>query len=153
MVIYARILAVPVNFPAELELRYETLDKETGEPAAVFGSPFGSPRYFSWDEIKRMFSIGDALASDCEGSLRQGRKTLVVEAREWEGDWTPRGTAQAAHAVAAEGESKPRCSFCGRPYDIVGKLISSRSAPRAYICDDCVVFLNASIEQHRKTTL
>ena len=31
------------------------------------------------------------------------------------------------------------CSFCRKPQDVVGKLISSPSDyPRAYICDECV---------------
>jgi hypothetical protein len=36
--IFARVVAKPVNFPKELDIRYETLDRETGEDVAVFGA-------------------------------------------------------------------------------------------------------------------
>ena len=42
------------------------------------------------------------------------------------------------HVTGSEGESL-RCSFCHKPQEGVGKLISSpRDYPRAYICDECV---------------
>ena len=87
VIIYARIVAVPVNFPAELEIRYEALNRETREPTAVFGSPSGAPRHFSWGELKRKFSIGEVRASECEKQLRQGEHALIAEAQEWEGLW------------------------------------------------------------------
>jgi hypothetical protein len=81
--IYARVVAIPVNFPEELDIHYHTLCRECGENVAVFGSP----RRFSWEEVKRRFSIGEARALECEGQLRQGATAFIAEAREWEGDW------------------------------------------------------------------
>lgn len=41
-----------------------------------------------------------------------------------------------------------RCSFCQKPQDAVGKLISSPSDhPRAYICDECVAVCNSILEE------
>jgi ClpX C4-type zinc finger len=46
-----------------------------------------------------------------------------------------------------------RCSFCHKPQDLVGKLISSPSEyPRAYICDECIAVCNAIIEDDRVET-
>jgi hypothetical protein len=142
MIIYARVVAKPVNFPSELELRYETLDKESGRPTAVFGSPFGSPDHYSWEDLKRKFSIDDALASECEALLRNGRNALIARAQDWEDDWEP-----SLGYRRTKDESKPSCSFCRKPYDIVGHMIASSTEPRAYICDECVAFL-----AHRKTS-
>jgi phage-related minor tail protein len=86
--IYARVVAKPVNFPEELDIRYETLDRETGENVAVFGSQ----RSFSWEEVKRKFSIGDARAIECERQLRQRETALIAQAQEWESDWNPTET-------------------------------------------------------------
>jgi ATP-dependent Clp protease ATP-binding subunit ClpX len=42
------------------------------------------------------------------------------------------------------------CSFCHKPQDAVGKLISSPGdAPRAFICDECVTVCNAILEEDR----
>lgn len=87
MLIYARVVAIPVNFPEQLKIRYETLDRETGEPIAVFGSPLGAPDHFSWEEVKRKFSVGGVHASDCESQLRQNKSALIAQPQEWEGDW------------------------------------------------------------------
>ena len=152
MIIYACVVAMPVNFPGELEIHYRTLDRETGEPVAVFGPPFGSPRYFSWEGLKRKFSVGEALASECEGLLRQGKSAFIAQAQEWDGDWAPRGISKAAYAGEIEAKSKPQCSFCGKSHDIVGYLITSPTEPSAYICDECVAVLNTLIEEHRKTS-
>jgi hypothetical protein len=91
--IYARVVAIPVNFPEELDIHYQTLDRATGENVAVFGSP----RRFTWEEVKRKFSIGEARALACEGQLRQGVTALVAEAREWEGDWNLKTTFESYH--------------------------------------------------------
>ena len=41
-----------------------------------------------------------------------------------------------------------RCSFCQKPQDAVGKLISSPGDhPRAYICDECVAICNTILEE------
>ena len=43
-----------------------------------------------------------------------------------------------------------RCSFCQKPRDAVGKLISSPGDhPRAYICDECVAVCNSILEEDR----
>jgi ATP-dependent Clp protease ATP-binding subunit ClpX len=43
-----------------------------------------------------------------------------------------------------------RCSFCQKPQDAVGKLISSPGDhPRAYICDECVAVCNSILEEDR----
>ena len=43
-----------------------------------------------------------------------------------------------------------RCSFCHKPQDAVGKLISSPGeSPRAYICDECVTVCNSILEEDR----
>ena len=144
MVIYARVVAVPVNFPSELELRYETLDEETGEPIAVFGSPAGSPDYYSWEDLRRKFSIGEALASECEALLRQGENALIAQAQEWEDDWEP-----GIGFRKMRDESKPGCSFCGKSHDTVGKLIASSIEPGAYICDQCVAVMSSIIQERR----
>lgn len=135
MIIYARVVAKPVNFPSELELRYETLDRESGQQTAAFGSPFGSPDHYSWDDLKRKFSINDALASECEALLRRGRNALIAQAQDWDDDWEP------GFKYRTKDESKPSCSFCRKPQDIVRHLIASSTEPRAYICDECVAFL------------
>ena len=46
----------------------------------------------------------------------------------------------------------PRCSFCHKSQDVVGKLISSPSDyPRAYICDECINVCNSILEDdHRE---
>jgi hypothetical protein len=137
MIIYARVVAKPVNFPTEVELRYETLDEGSGKPTAVFGSPNGSPDYCSWEDIRRKFSIGDALASECEALLRQGKSAMIAPAQQWEGDWEP----SFGYVRRTKDESKPSCSFCHKPYDLVGRLIASSTEPRVYICDECVAFL------------
>ncbi len=42
------------------------------------------------------------------------------------------------------------CSFCQKPQDAVGKLISSPGDhARAYICDECVVVCNSILEEDR----
>jgi ATP-dependent Clp protease ATP-binding subunit ClpX len=44
----------------------------------------------------------------------------------------------------------PRCSFCHKTQDAVGKLIASAGDhPRAYICDECVAACNQALEQGR----
>jgi ATP-dependent Clp protease ATP-binding subunit ClpX len=43
-----------------------------------------------------------------------------------------------------------RCSFCHKPQDAVGKLISSPGdTPRAYICDECVSVCNQILEEDK----
>ena len=43
-----------------------------------------------------------------------------------------------------------RCSFCHKPQESVGKLISSPGdSPRAYICDECVTVCNQILEEDR----
>jgi ATP-dependent Clp protease ATP-binding subunit ClpX len=45
----------------------------------------------------------------------------------------------------------PRCSFCHKTQDVVGKLIaSSGDHARAYICDECVAAYNQALEQERE---
>ena len=45
-------------------------------------------------------------------------------------------------------EETLHCSFCHKPQDAVGKLISSPGdAPRAFICDECVTVCNAILEE------
>ena len=47
-------------------------------------------------------------------------------------------------------EETLHCSFCHKPQDAVGKLISSPGdAPRAFICDECVTVCNAILEEDR----
>jgi ATP-dependent Clp protease ATP-binding subunit ClpX len=47
-------------------------------------------------------------------------------------------------------EEALRCSFCQKPQDLVGKLISSPGdQPRAYICDECVTVCNSILEEDR----
>jgi ATP-dependent Clp protease ATP-binding subunit ClpX len=47
-----------------------------------------------------------------------------------------------------------RCSFCQKPQDAVGKLISSRGdQPRAFICDECVAVCNSILEEERSEGL
>jgi ATP-dependent Clp protease ATP-binding subunit ClpX len=47
-------------------------------------------------------------------------------------------------------EDALRCSFCHKPQDAVGKLISSPGdSPRAYICDECVTVCNSILEDDR----
>ncbi len=42
------------------------------------------------------------------------------------------------------------CSFCHKPQEAVGKLISSPGdSPRAYICDECVTVCNSILEEDR----
>jgi hypothetical protein len=86
--IYARVVAKPVNFPKELDIRYETLDRETGEDVAVFGAQ----RCFSWEEVRRKFSVGETQALECEGQLRRGETALITQAQEWESDRNPTDT-------------------------------------------------------------
>jgi hypothetical protein len=95
--IYARVVAKPVNFPEELDIRYETLDRETGENVAVFGSQ----RRFSWTEVKRKFSVSEARALECEGQLRQGEPALIAQAQEWESDRNPTKTTFAVTFIAS----------------------------------------------------
>ena len=46
-----------------------------------------------------------------------------------------------------------RCSFCHKPQEAVGKLISSPGdSPRAYICDECVTVCNSILEEDRSPT-
>jgi len=48
----------------------------------------------------------------------------------------------------------PRCSFCHKSQDLVGKLISSPSDyPRVYICDECVAVCNSILEDERQERL
>jgi ATP-dependent Clp protease ATP-binding subunit ClpX len=43
-----------------------------------------------------------------------------------------------------------RCSFCHKPQEAVGKLISSPGdSQRAYICDECVTVCNSILEEDR----
>jgi hypothetical protein len=86
--IYARVIAKPVNFPEELDIRYETLHRETGQEVAVFGAQ----RRFSWEEIKHRFSLGEGRATECEGQLRQGEPALISQPQEWESDRNPTKT-------------------------------------------------------------
>ncbi len=47
-------------------------------------------------------------------------------------------------------EEALRCSFCQKPQEAVGKLISSPGdQPRAYICDECVAVCNSILEEDR----
>jgi ATP-dependent protease Clp ATPase subunit len=49
--------------------------------------------------------------------------------------------------VAADN---PRCcSFCGKHQGAVGKLISSPSTPRAFICDQCITVCASVIDDAR----
>ncbi len=44
-----------------------------------------------------------------------------------------------------------RCSFCGKPQNAVGKLISSPSdTPRAFICDECIAVCVTILADDRK---
>jgi hypothetical protein len=95
--IYARVVAKPVNFPEELDIRYETLDRETGEDVAVFGGQ----RRFSWEEVKRKFSVGEARALECEGQLRQGETALIAQAQQWESDRNPTKTTFGATCITS----------------------------------------------------
>ena len=48
-------------------------------------------------------------------------------------------------------EDSPRCSFCHKSQDVVGKLISSPSDyPRVYICDECIAVCNSILEDDRQ---
>jgi ATP-dependent Clp protease ATP-binding subunit ClpX len=47
-------------------------------------------------------------------------------------------------------EEHLRCSFCQKPQEAVGKLISSPGdQPRAYICDECVAVCNSILDEDR----
>ena len=47
-------------------------------------------------------------------------------------------------------EETLHCSFCQKPQDAVGKLISSPGDhARAYICDECVGVCNSILEEDR----
>jgi ATP-dependent Clp protease ATP-binding subunit ClpX len=47
-------------------------------------------------------------------------------------------------------EEALRCSFCQKPQDAVGKLISSPGEhPRSYICDECVAVCNTILDEDR----
>jgi ATP-dependent Clp protease ATP-binding subunit ClpX len=47
-------------------------------------------------------------------------------------------------------EELPRCSFCHKTQDAVGKLIpSGGDYPRAYICEECVAACNKALEHGR----
>jgi ATP-dependent Clp protease ATP-binding subunit ClpX len=47
-------------------------------------------------------------------------------------------------------EELPRCSFCHKTQDAVGKLIASGgNYPRAYICEECVAACNNALEHGR----
>jgi hypothetical protein len=90
--IYARVVAKPVNFPAKLDIRYETVDRMTGEHVAVFGAQ----RSFSWEEVKLRFSVSEERTPECEGQLRQGENALIAQAQEWESDLNPTETGFGA---------------------------------------------------------
>ena len=48
-------------------------------------------------------------------------------------------------------DDTPRCSFCHKTQDVVGKLISSPSDyPRVYICDECIAVCNSILEDDRR---
>jgi ATP-dependent Clp protease ATP-binding subunit ClpX len=48
-------------------------------------------------------------------------------------------------------DDTPRCSFCHKSQDVVGKLISSPSDyPRVYICDECIAVCNSILEDDRR---
>ena len=48
-------------------------------------------------------------------------------------------------------DESPRCSFCHKSQDVVGKLISSPSDyPRVYICDECIAVCNSILEDDRR---
>src|SRR5438067_1338221 len=50
--------------------------------------------------------------------------------------------------IRAASQEILRCSFCKKPQDAVGKLISSPDEhPRAYICDECVAVCNTILEE------
>jgi len=54
----------------------------------------------------------------------------------------------------AGNDELPRCSFCHKTQDAVGKLISPPGDhPRAYICNECVVACNRVLEQGRDEQL
>jgi len=90
--IYARVVAKPVNYPEKLDIRYETVDRQTGEEVAVFGAQ----RRFSWEEIKLKFPVSEERALECEAQLRQGENALIAHAQEWESGSNPTKTAFAA---------------------------------------------------------
>ncbi len=47
-------------------------------------------------------------------------------------------------------DTSPRCSFCHKSGEMVGKLISSPSDyPRAYICGQCVVICGSILEDDK----
>ena len=56
---------------------------------------------------------------------------------------------------AASDPSAPlRCSFCHKPEESVGKLISSPADyPRAYICDECIAVCHSILEDKRAAEL
>lgn len=95
--IYVRVVAKPVNFPEQLDIRYEILNKETGEDVAVFGAQ----RRFSWEEVKRKFSVGEARALECEDQLRQGQNALIAQAQQWESDQNPTKTTFGATIITS----------------------------------------------------
>jgi len=48
-------------------------------------------------------------------------------------------------------DETPRCSFCHKSQDVVGKLISSPSDyPRVYVCDECIAVCNSILEDDRR---
>jgi hypothetical protein len=87
--IYARVVAKPVDFPKELEIHYQTLDRDTGERVAVFGAE----RHFSWDEVRRRFSVGEALVLEIEDQLRRDETALIAPPQEWESERNPTETS------------------------------------------------------------
>jgi hypothetical protein len=89
------------NFPHEIDVRCETLDRTTGVDLAVFASP----RMFSWQELKQHFEIDDVRASECEEQLLQGTSTLIASPREWEGDWNPKITRTRRFITRDEWEA------------------------------------------------
>ncbi len=47
-------------------------------------------------------------------------------------------------------DEAPRCSFCHKTQDVVGKLISSpNDYPRVFICDECINVCNSILEDDR----
>lgn len=52
--------------------------------------------------------------------------------------------------MAGSGRSKERCSFCGRSYDQVDRLVAG--PPDIYICNECIELCNSIVEQEAKRT-
>ena len=85
-----RVVAKPLNFPEESDIRYETLDRETRRTWQSL------VRRFSWEEVKRKFSVGEARALEWESQLGEDESALIAQAQEWESGRNPTRTTFGA---------------------------------------------------------